>query len=314
MAQSTLPYCCLPSPPPAAPKLDLWHPEAPKHLPSMCWQHGQEEELWEQCLSHSTSRWGLGNTQAGSRSITHLPWEGWVTSSSFCKQNIWNPGLVVNCDMFSWFSYSGACYRGQNPTHHLWGEEVPAHSSWAHQWEGPGFLKSSFTAKSDCNAKLPFLCGLCLCEVSQSLIDAFGDRDKFAGTDLGYDPGMLCILSQAVYLMQHKSVGLDNPFCPSRAWSKATWATCSQVLRFGEPGTKIIPSHTRQGLMPHDPSDTAKAPSPARSLSFLTALYLKHLLLLPPVAFYLAILNTKAITRSSLPLNCHRPNFCFAQH
>lgn len=289
----------------------------------MCWQHGQEEELWEQCLSHSTCRWGLGNTQAGSRSITHLPWEGWVTSSSLCKQNIWNPGLVVNCDMLSWFSYQGAHCWGQHPTHHLWGEEVPVHSSWAHQWEGPGFLKSSFTAKSDCNAKLSFLCRLCLCKVSQSLIDALVTEISLQGqtwATIRASSASSARLFTSCSTSQWDTPEIsqaqrwhDTPFCPSRAQSKATWATCSQVLRFGEPGTKITPSHTRQGLMPHDPSDTAKATSPARSLSFLTALYLKHLLLLPPVAFYLAILKTKAITKS-LPLNCHRPFFCFAQH
>lgn len=42
-------------------------------------------------------------------------------------------------------------------------------------------------------------------------------------------------------------------------------------------------------------------------------LYLKQLLLLPPNAFYLVILNTKEVTKST-PLKCVRPNFCFAQH
>ena len=43
--------------------------------------------------------------------------------------------------------------------------------------------------------------------MSQSLIDTFGDRDKFAGPGLGNKLGVLCILSWVLYPIQHKPVG-----------------------------------------------------------------------------------------------------------
>lgn len=64
-------------------------------------------------------------------------------------------------------------------------------------------------------------------------------------------------------------------------------------------------------LLPDDPGDTAMFHG--SSLSFLTAFYLKLLLLAHPDPFYLETLITKAVTNSTL-LKCKRPNFCFAQH
>lgn len=86
----------------------------------------------------------------------------------------------------------------------------------------------------------------------------------------------------------------NTPLCPIRTQNKATRATCSHTLNYEEPVTPVSPPpqqhpHTRNGLTCDDPGDTAKAIPHAESLSFSTELNLKQLLLLPLVAFYLAI-------------------------
>lgn len=74
-----------------------------------------------------------------------------------------------------------------------------------------------------------------------------------------------------------------------------------------QPQLQSKATHPWDRLLPDDPGGTAMLHG--SSLSFLTAFYLKHLLLVHPDAFYLGTLITK-----STPLKCRRPNFCFSQH
>lgn len=130
---------------------------------------------------------------------------------------------------------------------------------------------------SNCLEKLPSLHGLCLCRVSQSVIDGLGDWDKFAWPDTGNMLSTLCILSSGL----------------SHSW-----------------GTRP-PTHPWNKLLLDNPGGTTMLHG--SSLSFLTAFYLKHFLLVHPDAFYLGTLITKAVTNST-SLKCRRPNFCFTQH
>lgn len=64
-----------------------------------------------------------------------------------------------------------------------------------------------------------------------------------------------------------------------------------------QPQLQSKTTHPWDRLLSDDPGGTAMLH--ASSLSFLTAFYLRHLLLVHPDAFYLGTLITKAVTNST---------------
>lgn len=111
------------------------------------------------------------------------------------SQTTWNLDLLVNCDRWAglFISEQAVLFR-QTPPNIIC--DVKCWCRAAELIDGKELASSSVVLLwSNCLEKLPSLRRLCLCRVSQSVIDVLGDWDKFAWPDIGNMLSAHCILS-----------------------------------------------------------------------------------------------------------------------